>query len=119
MSVDKDVNIPEILSVTQMARLLNLSRSRLYQLVSENIFLPPIYNDSKRPYFTSDMAIKNLEAKKNNVGINGKVVLFYTSRNSSVPYVHKKKSHRNKSNNIPTGDNHQNLKEGLSGSTCC
>ena len=68
----------------------------------------------KRPYFTSDMAIKNLEAKKNNVGINGKIVLFYTSRNSSVPYVHKKKTPGNKKNNIPTEDKHTDIKQGLS-----
>ena len=114
MSVDKDVNIPEILSITQMAKFLNLSRSRFYQLMSEGVFLPPKYSkETKRPFYTAEMGRRNIEAKKNNVGINGKVVLFYTSRNSPTPYVHKKISSRNKSNNISTEDNHQDLKEGL------
>ena len=84
MAVNNNSHIPEILSIAQMARLLNLSRSRLYQLITENIFLPPIYSpENKRPYFTSDIARKNLDVKQNNVGINGKICMFYTSRISS------------------------------------
>ena len=114
MSVDNNLNIPEILSITQMSELLNLSRSRFYKLMSENIFLPPIYNvANKRPYFTSDMAEKNLQVKRNNLGMNGRIILFYTARNSSPLVAHKKKSQKKKSNNIPAEDNHQDLKEGL------
>ena len=112
---DNNPNIPDVLSISQMSKLLNLSRSRFYQLMSEGIFLPPIYNvANKRPYFTSEMAIKNILAKKNNVGINGKVVLFYTSRNSSVPYVHKKKTQKDKIHNLSTEDKYQDIREGLS-----
>ena len=51
MALDNNPNIPDILSITQMSKLLNLSRSRFYQLMSENIFLPPIYSpENKRPY---------------------------------------------------------------------
>ena len=111
--LDNNPHIPDVLSISQMAKLLNLSRSRFYQLMSENIFLPPKYSsDSKRPFYTREIAERNLEVKKNNVGINGKVVLFY-SKNSSTTYVHKKKSQKNRSNNTSTEDNHQDLKEGL------
>ena len=114
MAVDNNPNIPEILSITQMAHLLNLSRSRFYQLVAEDIFLPPIHSpENKRPYFTSDMARKNLEVKKNNLGVNGQIVLFYSSRNNSLSLTHKKKSGKNKSGNNSTEDNHQDLKDGL------
>ena len=114
MAVDNNPHIPEVLSISQMAKLLNLSRSRFYTLVSENIFLPPIYSpENKRPFFTQEIAEKNLQVKKNNVGINGKIVLFYSSRNNSSLPAHKKKSRKNKLENNSTGDNHQDLKEGL------
>ena len=115
MSVTNSPNIPEILSITQISKLLNLSRSRYYQLVSEGVFLPPIYStDTKRPYYTAEMARKNLEVKKNSVGINGKIVLFYTSRNAPTTSVHKQRPKESKLLNNPTGDNHQDLIEGLS-----
>lgn len=113
---DNNVNIPDILSITQMSKLLNLSRSRFYQLMSENIFLPPIYStNSKRPFYTKEIAERNLVVKKNNTGVNGKVVLFYTSRNSSPLLPRKKKYQKDKINNISTEDNHtDNIREGLS-----
>ena len=114
MAVDNNPNIPDILSITQMARLLCLSRSRFYQLMSENIFLPPIYSASnKRPYFTSEMAEQNMAVKKNNVGVNGKIVLFYSSRNNSILPTHRKKSGKNKSINNIVEDTHKDVKEGL------
>ena len=116
MAVDNNPHIPEILSITQMAQLLNLSRSRLYQLTNENIFLPPIYGaseKSKRPYYTAELAQRNIEVKRNNVGVNGKICMFYSSRNNSPLLTHKKKSKGNKSINDFTEDNHQDLREGL------
>jgi len=108
-------NNSSILSISQMARLLNLSRSRLYQLISEGIFLPPIYSpEHKRPYFTGEIAEKNLQVKKRNVGINGKIVLFYSSRTSSLPKI-KNGKQNNGSDTQPAQDNHQDLKDGLAG----
>ena len=113
MAVDNN-SIPEILSITQMSKLLNLSRSRFYQLMSENIFLPPIYSASnKRPYFTSDMARKNIEVRKRNIGINGTICLFNASKNKSPVLIQKNKSEKNRLQKNTTEDNHQDLKEGL------
>ena len=110
MAVDNNPDIPDILSITQMAKLLNLSRSRFYTLMSEDIFLPPIYSpENKRPYFTAEIARKNLQVKKNNVGVNGKICLFYSSRNDSSLPVHKKKLGKNNLQNNLT----QTLREGL------
>ena len=75
-------NLPEYLSISQMAKLLNLSRSRIYQLIEQNILLKPVYLISnKRPVYTKEMAIVNLEVKGRNQGINGQVLMFYTARN--------------------------------------
>ena len=116
MAVDNNVHIPEILSIAQMARLLNLSRSRVYQLTTEGIFLPPIYGSSeksKRPYYTAEIAQRNIEVKRNNVGVNGKLCMFYSSRNNSSLSTHRKKSEGKKAIDKSTEDNHQDLKEGL------
>ena len=75
-------NIPAVVSMSHMAKLLQLSRSRLYQLVDSGILLPPAYLlSNKRPIYTRDMAMCNLEAKYNNTGINGQIVMFYSARN--------------------------------------
>ena len=82
---DKYVDIPEYVNVSTMARLLNLSRSRLYQLMEQGILLKPAYMDNnKRPVYTREMAVRNLQVKHNNVGINGEIVMFYSARNSTV-----------------------------------
>ena len=88
-------NLPEFISCSMMARLLNLSRSRFYMLISphEGIFLPPIYNVvTKRPFYTREMAQVNLAAKKRNQGVNGKICMFYSARTTAVkPLVEKSK----------------------------
>lgn len=74
-------NIPEYVNISTMAKMLGLSRARLYQLIDEGVFLKPKYvENSKRPLYTRDMIIKNLEVKRNNNGINGTIVMFYAQR---------------------------------------
>lgn len=76
-----DIEPNQIVSVKEMARILNMSRSRLYQLIKEGILLGPIYDvQTKRPFYSSDMIVRNLEAKRRNCGINGKPMLFYSPR---------------------------------------
>ncbi len=70
-------------SVSEMAKMLGFSRSRLYQLIEEGIFPPPIYDVStRRPLFDEGMQILCLEARRRNCGINGKPVLFYSARHA-------------------------------------
>jgi len=80
--VEQNVSsLPAVISVTQMAELLQLSRSRLYQCLDGGIFLKPIYTtDTHRAYYTAEMAEKNLEVRRSNVGINKKICLFYRQR---------------------------------------
>ena len=104
--------IPEIVSINQLCSLMNISRSRYYQILSEGLIVPPIYSDSKRPYFTREMALRNLAVKKNNVGVNGKICIFYNCNSthiSSPKNNYKKKEHKKK-----TTDNHTDIIEGLS-----
>ena len=78
---NENFNIPAIISMSQMARFLQLSRSRLYQLIDAGILLPPAHLlSNKRPIYTREMALRNLEVKINNTGINGTIIMFYTAR---------------------------------------
>jgi hypothetical protein len=77
--------IPEYVNVSKMAKLLNLSRSRLYQLIDKGILLQPAYLIStKHPVYTKEMAMRNLEVKNSNVGINGEIVMFYSVRTTTI-----------------------------------
>ncbi|MEX1028112.1 MAG: AlpA family phage regulatory protein [Candidatus Paceibacterota bacterium] len=68
-------------SVSEMARMVGLSRARFYQLMGEGIFPPPVYSvANRRPFFDEEAQKSCLEVKRRNCGINGEPVLFYTSR---------------------------------------
>ena len=102
--------IPAAVSMTQMARLLNMSRSRFYQLISKGILLPPIYSlSSKRPYYIREMAQRNIEVKKNNVGVNGQVIIFYSAKRKVVPSMNKVKTTKKETKN----NKYEDLMEGL------
>lgn len=68
-------------SVTEMARMVGLSRARFYQLMDEGCFpRPTYYPETGRPYFDDEQQATCLEVRSRNVGINGKPVLFYARR---------------------------------------
>ena len=76
-------NVPakEIVTVTEMAEMLCMSRSRLYQLIRQGILLPPIYSlVSRKPFYPRKIQGRNLEARRTNCGVNNQPVLFYARR---------------------------------------
>ncbi len=76
-----NMSLPPYINMSNMAKFLNLSRSRLYQLIDQGILLNPVYlSSNKRPVYTKEMAVRNLEVKNNNVGINGEIIMFYSAR---------------------------------------
>jgi hypothetical protein len=84
MSNNKMSNLPTVLSVSQMAKVLQISRARFYQCLAAGYFLKPQYTEeTRRPYYTAEMAEANLNAKRTNVGVNGKICLFYHPRSDS------------------------------------
>jgi hypothetical protein len=111
-----DETIPAVVSIGLMCRLLNLSRARFYSLtsaldMSKCFFLPPIYSlESKRPYYSRELAQQNIDFKRNSTGWNQKILLFYSSRvNSSSPKLKLKKEEQKKS----TNEQHSELISGL------
>lgn len=69
---------PSSVSVSDMARMVGLSRSRFHQLLQAGVFpKPAIDPDSKRPFYDSEGQAVCLQVRQRNCGINGKRVLFY------------------------------------------
>lgn len=68
-------------SVTEMARMVGLSRARFYQLVRKGTF-PAADQDAitQRPFFSEDQQRQIIEARRRNCGVDGKPILFYSRR---------------------------------------
>ncbi len=76
-----DVPLRAAVTVSDMARMVGLSRARFYQLQKAGVFPPPTLNPStKRPFYDQEAQKLCLEVRRKNVGVNGQVVLFYARR---------------------------------------
>ncbi len=79
-------NLPESIvtaasSVSDVARMVGLSRARFYQLVKDGVFPQPVYSiHSRRPFYNEHLQRLCLEVRRQNLGINGRTVLFYSRR---------------------------------------
>jgi hypothetical protein len=73
-----------VVTVSEMARMVGLSRARFYQLVREGVFPQPVY-DKGRPVYTDQIQQVVLEVRRRNRGIDGRPVLFYARRRAIQP----------------------------------
>src|SRR5262245_11463174 len=73
-----------IVTVTEMPRMVGLSRARFYQLVRAGTFPAPVYQ-AGRPVYPEELQGICLEVRRRNCGIDGKPVLFYSRRLTSGP----------------------------------
>jgi hypothetical protein len=74
-------SVTAAVSVSGIAKMLRLSRARFYQLMQEGVFPSPVYDiRTKRPYYTDEQQRICLEVRKQNLGINGRPILFYARR---------------------------------------
>ena len=97
-----------------MARMVGLSRQRFHQLMTEGVFPPPVYDiRTRRPHYTEEMQKVCLAVRQKNVGINGRVVLFYARR--PVLAVPKKQISTQRSTSSKKPPQHAGLIEGLKG----
>ncbi|MBI9060242.1 MAG: hypothetical protein JEZ01_20915 [Labilibaculum sp.] len=70
-----------IVSVTEMAKMLDLSRARFYQLLNDKIFPQPIYDlRTHRPMYDAKLQERCLEIRNSGIGDNGHYILFYSPR---------------------------------------
>lgn len=70
-----------IISITDMSKMVGLSRQRFGQLVRQGVF-PPADRDetSGRPFYNAEKQQQCLLVRHTNTGINGKPLLFYAKR---------------------------------------
>jgi hypothetical protein len=73
-----------VVSVSDMARMVGLSRARFYQLQKVGVFPAPTYQ-AGRPVYTEEQQLVCLEVRRKNRGVNGKPVLFYARRRAAEP----------------------------------
>lgn len=93
--------LKEAVSISEMARMLSLSRQRFYSLlmtkeedfsIKQGVFPMPVYDiRTKRPYYTKELQLICLNVRRTNRGVNGQNVFFY-SKLPRPPKTAKKKS---------------------------
>lgn len=83
MAEKKMLNLKPIISVRELCQILQLSRSRYYQLINSGFFPKPLHDErSKRPYYDAALQKQILEARESGIGADGSYLLFYSPRKS-------------------------------------
>jgi hypothetical protein len=107
------VSTKAVVTVSEMARMVGLSRARFYELVEAGVFPTPVYDvTTRRPMYVEELQKTCLEVRRRNCGVNGKPVLFYARGHRAVtPAVKPSKSPVAKPK---PAANHTDLIDGLS-----
>lgn len=93
-------------TVTEVATLCQLSRSRFYELVRAGVFPEPVHNaTTTRPIYTRELIDKCLEIRQTGMGIDGRIVLFNQKRTTRVsPRRNQHERTANVKHESPNGD---------------
>ena len=74
-----------IVSMTEIAQMVQLSRARFYQLLQSGFFPTPLHDErSKRPYYDLELQKKILECRQSGIGVDGSFMLFYSPRKNGT-----------------------------------
>jgi hypothetical protein len=69
---------PSAVSISEMARMVGLSRSRFHQLLKSGVMPPPQTDpETNRPFYNAEGQAVCLRVRQANQGVNGKRVMFY------------------------------------------
>ena len=103
-----------IVSVSEMARLVGLSRSRFYSLVRAGFLPYPVYQlQNRRPGYVEEQQQLCFEVKSRNRGINGRAVLFYARNKVGQSQCPRPQPSKNKLKPRPRSSPHVDLIEQL------
>ena len=92
MNAKKMSTSKPIISVVEACVLLQLSRSRYYQLVQSGFLPKPLIDErSKRPYYDEALQQKLLECRETGIGMDGSHLLFYSPRKKGTAPQKKQK----------------------------
>jgi hypothetical protein len=84
MSSQNPVETKAAVSVSEMARMVGLSRQRFAQLQG-TIFPSPLYDvATRRPFYPEALQEVCLVVRRRNWGINDRAILFYAPRSSAM-----------------------------------
>ena len=73
----QEVSTRAAATVTEVAAMCQLSRSRFYELVRDGVFPEAVRNGAtKRPIYVRELIEKCLEIRQSGVGLNGRIVVF-------------------------------------------
>ncbi|MGO8751856.1 MAG: helix-turn-helix transcriptional regulator [Thermoguttaceae bacterium] len=79
------IQLKTVVTVSEMAKMVGLSRARFYQLVQVGVFPPPVYSlSNRRPIYVEELQEICLEVRRRNCGINGQPTLFYAKSNHPI-----------------------------------
>jgi len=90
-----DTNLKNVCSVTEMTKMLCLSRARFYQLQKQGYFPMPVYCiRTHKPYYDKTLQKQCLQVRQMGIGFNNHPILFNAPRQSQTinkkPKVDKK-----------------------------
>lgn len=91
MTVEFPPKTKTVVTVSEMARMVGLSRARFYQLIGSAFPLPVYSVATRRPIYVEELQRICLEVRRRNCGIDGKPILFYSRRSSGAPPISKPK----------------------------
>jgi hypothetical protein len=82
----------QVVSMTEISQMLQMSRARFYQLLDIGFFPKPLHDErSKRPYYDLALQQKCLECRQSGIGVDGSFMLFYSCRKKETVTNMKKK----------------------------
>jgi hypothetical protein len=101
-------NLRAVVSVSELARMIGLSRSHFHALMKNGVMPRPVYClHTRRPLFTRELQEQALLVKQTNIGIDGRYVCFYAPRQRDIP------PQRNNRRLRPVVEQHVELLSGL------
>ena len=78
-------NLKAACSVTEMTKILCLSRARFYQLQKQGFFPMPLYCiRTRKPYFDMSLQKQCLQVRQTGIGFNNHPILFNAPRQTQL-----------------------------------
>jgi len=102
-----------VVSISEMARMVGLSRARFYQLVGTT-FPWPLYDiATRRPFYDENGQRACLDVRRRNCGIDGKPLMFYARRSIPTATRAKRRAPKGPSPKQTNDDSYGPFVEGL------
>jgi hypothetical protein len=102
-------------SVSEMARMCQLSRSHFNLLIRTGVMPQPLYSlHNRRPFYDAELQELCLRVRSTNTGADGRYVVFYDRRGVTPPPTPaSSRTRTSRQQPMPRNDAHAELVEGL------